>query len=82
MTTKEVIKDIIRKRNLRDSPDWTLFELCNDYGVGKLILFYFILFFFVKLEYEILINVLIYFLFYHKIYYYNYYNYYNYYIII
>jgi len=35
MSAKEVIKDLIRKRNIIDTPDWTLFELCNDFGVER-----------------------------------------------
>jgi len=57
MTTKEVIKDIIRKRNLMDTPDWTLFELCNDFGVGK---FFFFFYFYVIIFYPInIINIII-----------------------
>ena len=35
MSAKDVIKDLIRKRNIVDTPEWTLFELNNDFGVGK-----------------------------------------------
>ncbi|ORY74945.1 hypothetical protein LY90DRAFT_699162 [Neocallimastix californiae] len=38
MPASEVIKDLIRRRNIPDTPDWTLFELCNDFGVGKYII--------------------------------------------
>jgi len=35
MPASEVIKDLIRRRNIPDTPDWTLFELCNDFGVER-----------------------------------------------
>jgi len=44
MPASEVIKDLIRRRNIPDTPDWTLFELCNDFGVGKYIMYILIIY--------------------------------------
>ncbi|ORX86297.1 hypothetical protein BCR32DRAFT_199134, partial [Anaeromyces robustus] len=35
MTAREVIKDLMRKKGIPDTPEWTLFELCNDFGVER-----------------------------------------------
>jgi len=35
MQAKDVIRDLMRRRNIPDTPEWTLFELCNDFGVER-----------------------------------------------
>ncbi|KAJ3037479.1 hypothetical protein HDV00_001654 [Rhizophlyctis rosea] len=35
MSADQIIEDVVTKFHLDVSPDWTLFELCNDYGVER-----------------------------------------------
>lgn len=37
MSAEEVVHLVISACNLEDTPTWTLFEICNDIGLGKIL---------------------------------------------